>query len=223
VAIAVALTVLEAAGLLFIAVIGVPTWTRTSYLVMPHGVDGVLAAAGLIFFAYLGFDELGNLTEEMRQPERDLPQAVLLLLVSASRSVYGMAGARALPRALARVKRFAVPSAATTAVLALTAAAIAVGDLTHVAALTDVAVLVAFMVRERQSDVARDGRSGSVCGSLPARGRRAGHAGTAAVRRPPLPDPPLSVAAPVRGAGATPGAWPIPWRHPAHPRTSRFL
>jgi APA family basic amino acid/polyamine antiporter len=207
VAIAVGLTVLEAAGLLFIVGIGVPTWTTTNYLAMPRGVDGVVAAAALIFFAYLGFDELGNLAEEMRRPERDLPRAlfvamvvstviyvlvalsavglvgsealassnaplalvarralgswadlaltavalaattntVLLLLVAAPRSVYGMAVAQVLPGWLARVNRAAIPSTATAAVLGLTAAAITAGDLTRVAALTDVAVLVAFM------------------------------------------------------------------------------
>jgi hypothetical protein len=56
-----------------------------------------------------------------------------------------MAVARALPGWLARANQAAIPSAATTVVLGLTAAAILPGDLTRVAALTDVAVLVAFM------------------------------------------------------------------------------
>jgi len=37
----------------------------------------VWAGAALAFFAYLGFDELGNLAEETRQPERTLPRALL--------------------------------------------------------------------------------------------------------------------------------------------------
>jgi len=36
----------------------------------------VSGAAALIFFAYLGFDELGNFAEEMRHPERDLLRAL---------------------------------------------------------------------------------------------------------------------------------------------------
>jgi basic amino acid/polyamine antiporter, APA family len=74
VAIAIVLTILEAAGLLFVIVIGLPFWRETPYLVAaPSGLAGISGAAALIFFAYLGFDELGNFAEEMRDPERDLP------------------------------------------------------------------------------------------------------------------------------------------------------
>ncbi|HEY3188208.1 MAG TPA: amino acid permease, partial [Solirubrobacteraceae bacterium] len=84
---AIALTLVEAAGLAFVVVIGLPAWGRTDYTTMPHGLGGVLSAAALIFFAYLGFDELGNLAEEMRRPERDLPRA-LFISVAATTIVY---------------------------------------------------------------------------------------------------------------------------------------
>jgi basic amino acid/polyamine antiporter, APA family len=60
VAIAIVLTVLEAAGLLFVIVIGLPSWSGADFLAMPNGLAGVSGAAALIFFAYLGFDELGT-------------------------------------------------------------------------------------------------------------------------------------------------------------------
>ena len=78
---AIGLTVVEAAGLLVVIVLGLPRWSATSYVEMPEGLPGVWAGAALIFFAYLGFDELGNFAEEMRAPERDLPRALLLSLV----------------------------------------------------------------------------------------------------------------------------------------------
>jgi basic amino acid/polyamine antiporter, APA family len=84
---AIALTLVEAAGLVFVVVIGVPAWERADYTTMPHGGGGVLSAAALIFFAYLGFDELGNLAEEMRRPERDLPRA-LFISVAATTIIY---------------------------------------------------------------------------------------------------------------------------------------
>ena len=87
VAIAIVLTVLEAAGLLFVIVIGVPFWSGTGYLAAPNGFAGISGAAALIFFAYLGFDELGNFAEEMRRPERDLPRA-LFVSMAASTAVY---------------------------------------------------------------------------------------------------------------------------------------
>ena len=33
-----------------------------------------------MFFAYLGFEGMANLSEEMRNPERDLPKAMMLAL-----------------------------------------------------------------------------------------------------------------------------------------------
>jgi basic amino acid/polyamine antiporter, APA family len=208
VAVAIALTVLEALGLVFVIVVGAPFWAGTDYLTMPHGLGGVSSAAALIFFAYLGFDELGNFAEEMRRPERDLPRALfiamavttaiymlvafsavavvdparlggssaplalvvggvlgaranaalsvlalaatantaLLLLMSASRSIYGMAAAGVLPRRLARVGRTAVPLSATLLVLLVLVVLVVVGSLQQVATATDIAVLVSFIL-----------------------------------------------------------------------------
>jgi len=208
VAVAIVLTGLEALGLAFVIVIGVPSWAGTDFLAAPHGLTGISGAAALIFFAYLGFDELGNFAEEMRHPERDLPRALfasmtvttaiyalvalsavavvdaarlgasdaplalvagrvlgghadatlsvlalaatantaLLLLASAARSIYGMAAAGALPKALARVGRTAVPVTSTVLVLALLAVLVALGTLRQVAAMTDAVVLVSFLL-----------------------------------------------------------------------------
>src|SRR5262249_60480741 len=79
VAIAIVLTILEAAGLLFVIVIGLPFWSDTQYLVVPpSGFAGISGAAALIFFAYLGFDQLGNFVDVMRNTERGLPRAPYL-------------------------------------------------------------------------------------------------------------------------------------------------
>jgi amino acid transporter len=40
----------------------------------------VLAAAALLFFVYLGFEEVANLAEEVRDPARDLPMALFISL-----------------------------------------------------------------------------------------------------------------------------------------------
>jgi APA family basic amino acid/polyamine antiporter len=206
VGLAVVLTVVEALGLVFVIAIGVPSWPSGDFLEMPHGATGVLGAASLIFFAYLGFGELGNFAEEMREPRRDLPRAlaiamvattaiyvlvaisavatigwrdlsaspaplatvashvlgeragtllglvalaatantVLLLMVCAARSAYGMAGAGMLPSSLVRVGRTGTPTVATASIVAVAAVLVTVGDLTAVAALTDAAVLASF-------------------------------------------------------------------------------
>jgi len=60
VAVAIVLTDMEALGLAFVIVVGAPSWIGTDYVAAPHGLAGISGAAALIFFAYLGFDELGN-------------------------------------------------------------------------------------------------------------------------------------------------------------------
>ncbi len=47
---------------------------------MPFGVHGVLAGAAVVFFAVFGYDTLTTAAEEARNPQRDLPRAVLLSL-----------------------------------------------------------------------------------------------------------------------------------------------
>ena len=79
--IATILTFVEIIGLLIIIVIGIPYLGRVDYFEMPSGVAGVLSAASLVFFAYLGFEGMANLVEEMKSPERDLPKAIMLALV----------------------------------------------------------------------------------------------------------------------------------------------
>ena len=43
----------------------------------PEGVSGITTAAGLIFFAYIGFDAVSTASEESKNPARDLPIAIV--------------------------------------------------------------------------------------------------------------------------------------------------
>ena len=48
----------------------------------PNGLnDGIVPAAGLIFFAYIGFDAVSTASEESKNPGRDLPIAIVGSLV----------------------------------------------------------------------------------------------------------------------------------------------
>ena len=71
---------------------------------------------------------------------------VLLLLLSAGRSVYGMAAAGQLPGRLARVGSRATPALATWTVTGLAALLALRGSLAEAAALTDAAILGSFML-----------------------------------------------------------------------------
>ena len=47
----------------------------------PLGVHSVVQSAALVFFAYIGFDTVTVASEEARNPQRDVPRAVILSLI----------------------------------------------------------------------------------------------------------------------------------------------
>jgi basic amino acid/polyamine antiporter, APA family len=79
-------TLVESAGLVALIAVGArdPDFGRT-FTTAPHA--GVLGGAALIFFAYLGFEEIANLSEEARRPAEDLPRAILIA-VAVSTTLY---------------------------------------------------------------------------------------------------------------------------------------
>ncbi len=46
-----------------------------------YGWSGVLAASGVIFFAYIGFDAISTTAQETKNPQRDMPIGILASLV----------------------------------------------------------------------------------------------------------------------------------------------
>lgn len=70
------------AAVLFFIVVGVmyvkpENWTPY----MPYGWAGVMAAGGVVFFAYIGFDAVSTTAEEAKNPARDLPIGIIASLV----------------------------------------------------------------------------------------------------------------------------------------------
>lgn len=47
----------------------------------PNGVNGVLSGVASVFFAFIGFDSISTTAEEAKNPQRDLPRAMLLCLL----------------------------------------------------------------------------------------------------------------------------------------------
>ncbi|MFM8303463.1 MAG: APC family permease [Actinomycetota bacterium] len=76
----VALSLVQVGGLLYVIVIGVPNVGQVDLLDGTGGAGGVLAAAALVFFAFIGFDEVITLAEETNDPTRTVPRALLLAL-----------------------------------------------------------------------------------------------------------------------------------------------
>ena len=74
-------TIIEIFGLLMIIVLAFSRFgsiASLDYFRMSNGTSGLLAAAALVFFAYLGFEDIANVAEETRNPRRILSKAFIL-------------------------------------------------------------------------------------------------------------------------------------------------
>lgn len=84
------LTVIELAGLLFVIAIGADALgslpARAGEMIPKDmtAIGAALAGAFTAFFAYLGFENLANLAEETKKPERALSRAILLSVALAA-------------------------------------------------------------------------------------------------------------------------------------------
>jgi APA family basic amino acid/polyamine antiporter len=76
-------SLIEIAGLMLVVVLAVVggRWGSVNYLDMPHGVFGTLSASALIFFAYIGFEDLANISEEVQRPTVNVPRALLASII----------------------------------------------------------------------------------------------------------------------------------------------
>jgi APA family basic amino acid/polyamine antiporter len=48
------------------------------YPFLPRGLGGILSGASIIFFAFVGFDTVGVLAEEVKNPSKNVPKAIIL-------------------------------------------------------------------------------------------------------------------------------------------------
>jgi basic amino acid/polyamine antiporter, APA family len=84
------MVILKLSAVLLVIVVGaayinVDNWTPVNDAgvkgFMPNGFSGVMAAVSGVFFAYIGFDAVSVLAEESKNPQKDLPRAMILSLV----------------------------------------------------------------------------------------------------------------------------------------------
>ena len=88
-------TLIEASGLFIIIVIGVPYLGSIDYLELARGLNGVIEAGVLIFFSYIGFENIARLAEETKEPEKNMPRAILLS-IGITTVIYVLVGIAAL-------------------------------------------------------------------------------------------------------------------------------
>jgi APA family basic amino acid/polyamine antiporter len=113
---------------------GLPAWTSPG-----HGVYGVLQSAGLLFFAFAGYARIATLGEEVREPERVIPRAIVIALAGAVvvyaviavavLSVLGAAGTASSAAPVADAVRAATSSDGLVAVVRVGAALASAGAL----------------------------------------------------------------------------------------------
>jgi APA family basic amino acid/polyamine antiporter len=123
-----ALSAVQVGGLVLVVAIGLPHVGDVD-LLAGRGAGGVLGAAALVFFAFIGFDEVITLAEETRDPTRTVPRALLLALglstvlyvavAVAAVSVLGADALAASPRPLADVMGHVLGGRGATLVAAI--------------------------------------------------------------------------------------------------------
>ena len=76
-------TLIEASGLILIIIIGMPLLGTVNYFVLPIGgsYGAIFSAVALIFFAYIGFEDIVNVAEEAKKPARNLPRAIIYSII----------------------------------------------------------------------------------------------------------------------------------------------
>ncbi len=86
-------TAVEASGLLFIIAVGVKYWGGVNYLETPADTAGVgsgitlalvLQGAVLMFFSFIGFEDILNVSEEVKNPKRDIPFGLIGAMILAT-------------------------------------------------------------------------------------------------------------------------------------------
>ncbi len=76
------LVILKLAVILLFIVVGIfyvnpANWSPFA----PNGIKGVLSGVGAVFFAYIGFDAISTTAEECKNPQKDLPKAMMWVVI----------------------------------------------------------------------------------------------------------------------------------------------
>ncbi|MES2763499.1 MAG: amino acid permease [Bacteroidota bacterium] len=98
----IAFTLIEASGLFFMIYAAFPSIGEINYLEMPAtGINGILAASALAFFAYIGFEDIVKLAEETKNPEKTIPKALFIssIIVFSIYTLVAICAVSAIPHA----------------------------------------------------------------------------------------------------------------------------
>ncbi|MEM9887037.1 MAG: amino acid permease [Bacteroidota bacterium] len=72
-------TIVTLAGLAAVVIFAIPAWGSTPLLESPpKGTTGILSGTALIFFSFVGFEDLVKMAEETKEPEKNMPRGILI-------------------------------------------------------------------------------------------------------------------------------------------------
>ena len=104
-------TIIELSGLAAIILLGIyyvvknNIFSSISLFETPAGITGIFTATTVMYFAFIGFEALVNISEEVKKPEKTIPKALLISLfasaiiyVLVSISAVGIMGSEALAK-----------------------------------------------------------------------------------------------------------------------------
>ncbi|UCC18248.1 MAG: amino acid permease [Promethearchaeota archaeon] len=76
-------TLIEASGLVIIITLGFFGNQSPNYFTLPSGSSFlvVFSAVALIFFAFIGFEDIANIAEEVKEPQKNLPKAIIYSII----------------------------------------------------------------------------------------------------------------------------------------------
>jgi len=83
-------TLVEASGLVLVIAVGISYWGSVDYLELPtapgddHAILLVMQGAVLAFFAFIGFEDMYNVAEEVRDPQRTIPLGLITAMAAAA-------------------------------------------------------------------------------------------------------------------------------------------
>ncbi|MFW9881067.1 MAG: APC family permease [Candidatus Thorarchaeota archaeon] len=76
-------TLIEASGLIIIIILGFFGDQSPNYFILPSGSSFlvVFSAVALVFFAFIGFEDIANIAEEVKEPQKNLPKAIIYSII----------------------------------------------------------------------------------------------------------------------------------------------
>lgn len=77
------MVVIKLGVLAFFIVVGIFGWNSDNLAdFAPFGITGITGAAGLIFFSYIGLDAVSTAGEEVKNPRKTMPLAIIIALIT---------------------------------------------------------------------------------------------------------------------------------------------